>query len=125
MSKLGFNSTTGGWEKLLTTVEANKADLEFLDPLRLQLTAALEGAKAANVRQSTSQAQVQQATRDLEKFMATGRDLATRLRNGIRTQYGLKGEKLTEFGLQPLRKPKKAVKPAETPTPATPVPAAK
>ena len=52
--------------------------------------------------------------------MADAQELVTRLRNGIRTKYGLRSEKLTEFGMQPRRFPgKKAkVKPAPVPQPA-------
>ncbi len=53
--------------------------------------------------------------------MKEGRELATRVRNGIRTQYGLKGEKLTEFGLKPRRKPQKKAKPGPV---AQPIPEA-
>jgi hypothetical protein len=107
-------------EHLLVTTEANAADLAFLDAPRLQLQAALEEAKAASVRQASFKAQFQQATRDLEKSLADSRELITRLRNGVRTQYGLRQEKLAEFGLQPRRKrvAKPKTKPPETgPTP--------
>lgn len=122
MAKVTFANETTGWEQLLVTVETNKADLSFLDPQRTQLTLVLDRAKDARLRQDAFKAQFQQATRDLEKSMSEGRDLATRLRNGIRTQYGLRGEKLAEFGLQPRRKPQKAqqkAKPEPTPPVAT------
>ena len=67
----------------------------------------------------------QQATRDLEKAMADTRELITRLRNGIRTKYGLRSEKMTEFGMQPRRAPvrkTKEVKEKPAPVPQ-PVPA--
>jgi hypothetical protein len=118
MPKRSFADVMTGWEKLVVTTDANKDDLTHLTELQAQLKEAMEGAKAANIRQSAFRAQQQQATRDLEGFLTTGADLATRLRNGIRTQYGLKGEKLTEFGLQPRRKPQKAkAEPAAAPTP--------
>ncbi|HYX24011.1 MAG TPA: hypothetical protein VFC23_07640 [Thermoanaerobaculia bacterium] len=117
---------TGEWDHLSATVDVNKADLGFLEPHHAQLMAAREAAKAAMIRQDAFKSQLQQATRDLEKAMGDGREAATRVRNGIRAQYGLKAEKLAEFGLQPRRKPQKAkkqAKPAPTPGPvAQPAP---
>ncbi len=101
------------WETLLETIQTNAEDLPFLGPYRTQLTGELDGLKAASLRQGTFKAQFQQATRDVEGHRKRGQDLATRLRNGIRSAYGMTAEKLTEFGLQPRRnRPKK--KPQET-----------
>jgi hypothetical protein len=108
---------------LLVSVAANAADLAHLEGNRTQLATALEGAKGASIRQAAFKAQFQQATRDLEGFLAELKEQATRMRNGIRHQYGLKGEKLAEFGLQPRRKQQrsKAKEPGPAPTP-TPTP---
>jgi hypothetical protein len=96
------------WDSLLVTVAANAAELGYLEEFRAQLAVALQGAREASTRQATFRAQVQQASRDLEEFMAQGRDAATRLRNGIRVRYGLKNEKLVEFRMKPRRKPQRA-----------------
>ncbi|MEA2599171.1 MAG: hypothetical protein QOF89_163 [Acidobacteriota bacterium] len=118
MAKVKFAKTTTGWEQLLVTVETNKTELSFLEPQRSQLAGVLDRAKDARFRQDAFKAQFQQATRDLEKATAEGQDLAVRLRNGIRMQYGLRGEKLVEFGLQPRRKQQRA---KTEPTPANPI----
>lgn len=107
---------------LLIKVQANAADLAHLEANRNRLAAALEGAKEASIRQAALKAQVQQATRDLEGFLAELKEQVTRMRNGVRQQYGLKSEKLVEFGLQPRRKPQRSKEngpaPAPPPTPA-------
>jgi hypothetical protein len=95
-------------EHLLVTVKANQEDLQHLEPYSVQFGAELEGVKAASVKQATLQAEVQQATRDLEGFVTRAQDLAVRLRTGIRSRYGLRAEKLTEFGMRPLRRRKAA-----------------
>ncbi len=123
MPKTSFANLMGTGEHLLVTIQANSADLAQLEETRVQLAATMDVAKAASVRQDTAKALVQQATRDLEKAMADTRELVTRLRNGIRTKYGLRSEKMTEFGMQPrrapVRKPKEAKeKPAPVPQPA-------
>ena len=120
-----FSEETTDWGQLATTVDINKADLAHLEPQRARLAVVYDGSKATRLRQEALKAELQQTTRDLEGFMKEGRDLATRLRNGIRTQYGLKGEKLTEFGMKPRRKPQKKATPVPvaqpTPVAHTPV----
>src|SRR4051794_40195073 len=96
------------FENLTTSVAANKDDLAHLQDLSTQLATEMAGAKAALVRQSTQKAEVQQTTQDLQGFIARGKDLATRLRTGVRSKYGNRSEKLTEFEVRPLRKRKAA-----------------
>ena len=103
MPLTSFADVVTDWEQLLTKVTANATDLSFLEDTRVSLATVLQGAKDASARQSTFKAQFQQATRDLEDNLDKGRDLATRLRNGIRTRYGLKAEKLADFNLRPRR----------------------
>jgi len=108
-------------ERLLVTIDANKADLAHLEPLQAQLAPIVDGAKEALVRQGTLKAEAQQASRDLDGFLTKGRDLASRLRHGIRAQYGTTTEKLVEFGLKPRRPVQraKAAKQARAKAPTT------
>jgi len=125
MAKQAFAAETKDWGQLSNTVDTNKTDLAHLAAQSARLAVVADGAKSTKLRQEAFKAEVQQTTRDLETFMKEGREIATRLRNGIRTQYGLKGEKLTEFGLKPRRKPQKKATPGPvaqpTPVPPTPV----
>lgn len=107
MARQAFADVLTEWEKLLMTVAANKDDLPYIDNYKQQLEVEMAGAKDANVRQSTSQAEAQQASRDLEGFLTRGHDLAERIRGGIRIKYGKRSEKLKEFGLKVFRNPKK------------------
>ena len=121
MPRKSFAGLTSEGDQLLVTIAANQADLAFLEEPRSQLSRALEVAKVASIRQDTFKAQFQQSTRDLEKSLSEARELITRLRNGVRTQYGLRAEKLAEFGMQPRRSPAKAKakqKPDPVPQPA-------
>jgi hypothetical protein len=103
MPNTSFADYVVKWEKLLASVEANRTDLAFLAELRSQLARVVEGMKVATVRQDLFKSNTQQTTRELTAFLTEGREIAVRLRNGIRTQYGLKGGKLVEFGMQPRR----------------------
>ena len=102
------------FENLATSVAANKDDLPHLQDLSAQLAVETAGAKAAFVRKSTQKAEVQQTTQDLKGFIARGTDLAIRLRTGVRSKYGNRSEKLTEFEVKPLRKRKAATPKAKT-----------
>ena len=115
-----FGALMGAGDHLLVTIQANSADLGHLEETRLQLAASMEVARAVSVRQDAVRSLFQQATRDLDKAMSDTQELITRLRNGIRTKYGLRSEKLAEFGMQPRRTPvrKAKVKPAPVPQPA-------
>jgi uncharacterized protein YfdQ (DUF2303 family) len=125
MPNTSFADFVTDWEHLLKAVDSNAADLPQLEANRAELLATVESAKAIDVRQSSLRSELSQATRDLEAAMARGRDLASRLRAGIRAQYGLKGEKLREFGLKPFRRRSRTLsRPDATPPPASPGPPA-
>ena len=124
MATQAFAAETTDWGQLSTTVDTNKADLAHLAQQSARLAVVFEGSKVTKLRQAALKAEAQQTTRDLDAFMTEGREIATRLRNGIRTQYGTKAEKLTEFGMKPRRKPQKKATPGPVaqPTPAPPTP---
>jgi hypothetical protein len=96
------------WEKLLAAATVNKDDLLYIEAYKQQLEVEMAGARAASIRQSASQAEAQQASRDLEGFLTRGHDLANRMRTGIKTRYGSKSEKLKEFGMKVFRGRKKS-----------------
>jgi len=123
MASQTFPSETTSWGEMSVTVDVNKVDLAHLEPQRSRLAVVSDSAKATKLKQEALKAQVQQTTRDLEALMKEGRDLFSRLRLGVRTQYGAKSEKLTEFGMKPRRKQKKTTpEPVAQPAPVTHTP---
>ena len=122
MPKQSFADLMTDWEKLLAAVVANQADLPYIDGYKQQLEVEMTGAKAASLQQSASQAEAQQASRDLEGFIERGQDLASRIRGGVRSKYGIKGEKLKEFGLKVFRGSKKKSPTVKSPPAASPPP---
>jgi hypothetical protein len=104
----------------LERVAANAKELAHLEPFRVKLEASVRVIREISVQQAPLKAQQQQFTRDQEAALKEGRENLTRVHNGIRSQYGLTGEKLTEFGLKPRRAPlKKKEKPPEQAQSAT------
>jgi uncharacterized NAD(P)/FAD-binding protein YdhS len=114
MPKESLAVTLSQWDELIDACEANTEDLEFLLELRDELRNLAERAKELSVRQDALNAQKQQVTRDLDAVKQRGREIALRVRDGIRTRYGKRSPKLTEFGIR-LRKGGDLSSPGETP----------
>jgi cell shape-determining protein MreC len=91
------------WFHLVTAVNANAEDLESLVEINVDLEAAAANARRLNNRRSALRAELTQNTKDLHVAMRTGRDMATRLRSGVRSQFGNRNEKLLEFNMRPFR----------------------
>jgi hypothetical protein len=106
-----YGTTLNGWQRLLTSMEANAQDFQSLEAYRTQLQAKLDAARQAAKEQTAMAAAKQDATQRLNDLLVEGRKLATFLRGGVKQRYGDKSEKLVEFDLAPAR-PK--TKPSET-----------
>jgi hypothetical protein len=111
MSRGSYADVMKEWEILLTAVDVNRTALASLEEFRAGLEEELAGFKESVAKQAMMKAEVQQSTRDLEGFLARGTEMAVRLRGGIRSKYGQRAEKLTEFGMKPLRTRKKPPEP--------------
>jgi hypothetical protein len=68
-----------------------------------ELTKARGDAKDALARRALSDSQSQQASRDLDAAVGSINVLYSRLRRIMQGVHGVRAEKLTEFGFQPLR----------------------
>ena len=107
----------GDWGGLLATMAANSADLTHLEPLRAQLAAQLDKAVDIGKQQAGLIASKQEMSKQLRVVITEGNRLATLLRSAIKQHYGIRAEKVAEFGVKPFRgKPRKA----KSPVPATP-----
>jgi hypothetical protein len=108
-----YNGVLGRWERLNQTMEANKEDLPTLEPTRQELAAVLAQAKNAAQRQAAHTAGKQEASRELRDYIIEGERKATMLQQGLKSRYGIRSEKLAEFGLQPFRGRFRKAKPEE------------
>lgn len=117
MSKESVAKTILQWERLIAASESNSAELDYLATEREELHKMLERLKELKQEQDALTAKKQQVTRDLDAAKEGGREIAVRMRYGIKTRYGYKSEKLIQFGLKPRRvsrkKPRKGEKPEE------------
>ncbi len=120
-----YGTTLNGWQRLLTSMEANPQDFQPLEAYRAQLQTLLDAAQAASKEQAAMAAAKQDATKRLNDLLMEGRKLATFLRGGVKQRYGDKSEKLVEFDLAPARpraKSPDATKPPAPPPPPAPHP---
>lgn len=97
---------------MLAGAEANASDLASQAEHANELKLSLEGTQEALARQARYKRLAQEATRDLDRWLARGLDAYWRLRLGVQSHYGPRSEMMAEFGLQPLRP---AAKPAAKP----------
>ena len=119
-----YNGVLGRWEKLNQMLEANKDDLPGLETARQDLAKVLTQALEAAKRQAVHTAGKQEASKVLKGLITEGERIATMLWQGLRIRYGIRSEKLAEFGLQPFRgRPRKAKPAPEEPKEPTPPPA--
>jgi hypothetical protein len=112
----------GDWRGLAATMGDNTGDLAHLEPLRLQLVAQADKALDIGKQLAGLTASKQDLSKQLRVVIVEGDRLATLLRSGIKQRYGIRAEKVAEFGVQPFRgRPRKEKPIPETPgTPSTP-----
>ena len=89
-----YGATLNGWERLLTSMEANGEDFKALEAYRTQLKSMLDTAREASAQQAAMAATKQEATKNLQALLVEGRKLASFLRNGVKQRYGNRSEKL-------------------------------
>jgi hypothetical protein len=112
----------GDLQRLLSSLTANSADLAHLEPARARFAEVLAQAQEAADQKAVHTAAKQEATLSLKTAISNCERLANMLRLGVKQHYGIRSEKLAEFGLLPFRGLK--TKPdAEKPEPSVPPPA--
>lgn len=111
MKTKAFDAVTVEWEQLLAAVTANQEELPQVEAFRVQLEAHLTDLRALQAQRAALQVKALQATQNLRDALAWGLDLVTRIRDGVRGHYGFRNDKLTEFGIRPIRKRKEVACP--------------
>jgi hypothetical protein len=118
-----YSGKLGDWERLLGPLAANAADLPQLEGARTQLAAFLADGLAVTKAQAVHVAAKQDLSKQVQGIVTEGARLATTIRQVIKQHYGIRSEKLAEFGIQPFRGKKSKTPPPETtPPPGTPPP---
>lgn len=121
-----YSGVLGELVRLNAALAANAPELAHLEGPRARLDKILTEAQEVAKQQAALIASKQEASQRLRARVIEAQRVATGLRKLVTEHFGLRSEKLAEFGLQPFRgRPRKA-KPAgpETPQPEPTTPAA-
>jgi len=106
--------------RLNTAMAANSGDLPDLEGTRTKLLGLESQAQDAIKKQAELRAQKQDVSLQLKTVFTESDRLANVVRKALKAHYGIRAEKLVEFGVQPFRGRKvKAV--VVTPEPPQPV----
>jgi hypothetical protein len=111
----------GRLQQFSAAMEANKDDLPHLEVNRVQLVTHLTQAQESAKQQAAFRASKQEASRQFRTSLIESERVANVLRLAVIQHFGVRSEKLAEFGLQPFRG-RKAKPAAEEPqtTPSEP-----
>jgi hypothetical protein len=127
-SETTYSGILGELQRFQTSMEAKIGEIPYLEPSRVHFGQLLSRVQELTRQQAAVIAEKQIVTQQLQAALVDGQRMATMLRKGLQQHYGIRSERLTEFGLQPFRGRKTKSKPApEDPTPEpkpSPVPSA-
>jgi hypothetical protein len=119
-----YAGVLGDLQRFHARMEGSAAEIPHLEAPRTRLGTALSRAQELLKQQSTLAAAKQEASQELRTLIVEGQRLANAMRAMMKSHFGIRAEKLVEFGLQPFRGKARKAKPTpdapEGPTPDTP-----
>jgi len=129
MPKNSIAQQITGFENLIATVKASAADAPGLNVHIGPLEQLVADVKALNASIETRRGVKQQGVQERKALLKQGKDLASQARAALKAHFGLRNERLVEFGATPIRSRRKTPKtttpePAPEPTSQTPAPTA-
>ncbi len=116
-----YSGVLGELQRLRKSLVANSADLAHLEGPKAKFNDLLDQAQEIVNHQAALTASKQEASKQLQTILRGAQRQGNILRLSLKAHYGIRSEKLVEFGLQPFRGRKaKATVPEIEKTPATP-----
>lgn len=111
----------GSMRRLSDAMAANQAEIQHLGVGQAKLEGLLTRAQEISQDQASRTAAKQEASKQLKVLFTESERLATVLRLALKEHYGIRSEKLAEYGLQPFRgRPRKAKTEVPDPSQAPP-----
>jgi hypothetical protein len=118
MSKETTNAgKLGRLQRLSMALSTNSGDLPHLEGSRELFMSLLAQAQEAAMHQAALTAGKQEASKQLKTLLTESERLANVLQLGVKHHYGIRAEKLAEFGMQPFRGRSQKATPAPELTP--------
>jgi hypothetical protein len=110
------------WHEILMAFDDFAEDLASAEPLRAALAESLARATELKARQEHYAALKQQATKELNEEIDTGRERARRVRSIVKGVMGTENERLVQFKVAPRRPhgPRKKATEEAAPVPEEP-----
>ena len=93
----------GRLARLSTAMAANTAEIPHLEGPRGRLDKILTEALEVAKQQAALTASKQESTKRLQTLLTEGERVADGLQKFLKEHYGLRSEKLAEYGIQPFR----------------------
>ena len=113
-----YQGKRGVWQRISTALLANQDELGHLEVQRASLIALYDRVQGLIQEQGELTARKQEISQQIRVTVEEGERLATVLRFSVKQHYGIRAEKLAEFGLQPFRgKARKKPSPSPEDTP--------
>ena len=113
----------GRLQRLLGRLNGNREELQHVEPSRARLEEVFSQILQMADLQASHTAAKQEASQKLQALLTEADRLATILQLAVKHHYGIRSEKLVDFGLKVFRgRPRK---PAVTETPTAPPPETK
>jgi chromosome segregation ATPase len=103
MATRTYSGTLGDLGRLVAALTANAAELPHLEGVRARLEKTVAEAQEMAKQQAALTASKQETSKRLKELLSEGNRMATGVSRLITENYGLRAEKLAEFGLQPFR----------------------
>lgn len=109
----------GGLQQLNAALEANSPELPHLEATRVQFDDMVTRTLETFARQGALIAEKQEASRELQNLLTESSRLANVLRGALKSYYGIRSEKLAEFGIKVFRGRKQTKPAVQPPAPET------
>jgi hypothetical protein len=98
-----YSGILGDLQRFKDSMEAKISEIPHLEPSRIHFGETVNRVQDLVRRQAAVTAEKQDLTQQLRAALVDGKRLATMLRKGLQQHYGIRSEKLAEFGLKPFR----------------------
>jgi hypothetical protein len=125
-SETTYAGMLGDLGRFTAALEANIAEVPHLQGARERLQTLLAQGQETAQQQAALTAAKQETSRRLRTLVTEGQRVANAVRSMLKEHYGLRSEKLAEFGIQPFRgrafRTRKGGSKPETPAPEAPAP---
>ncbi len=98
-----YSGVLGELQRLRKSLVANSGDLAHLEAPRARFDDLVDQAQEIANQQAALTASKQEASKQFRTLLREAQRQGNILRLSVKAHYGIRAEKLTEFGLQPFR----------------------